>query len=269
MKVLKWIAIAVVGLAIIGALLPDEKKDDSAPSASTAAQDSSSSSESLEDTLAEDTVTPAPTPEPTPEPLNVAAAGPTQTTRDQVTLRGSIGVTGTKVRVDGNPAKVRGRHWSRTVTIRKKGDNRYRIVATKKGHDRDTTTAVITRKLSAAEREAARAAERQAFANAATTIPYNQLEKNPNRYKGKKVVYRGQIFQIQEDGGSTWMLLSVTDEGYGFWSDNIWVNYDGTIRGAEDDVITVYGTITGEESYETQIGGETYVPKMRAKFISE
>jgi len=90
-----------------------------------------------------------------------------------------------------------------------------------------------------------------------------------DRYKGKKVVYRGQIFQIQEDGGSTWMLLSVTDEGYGFWSDNIWVNYDGTIRGAEDDVITVYGTITGEESYETQIGGETYVPKMRAKFISE
>jgi hypothetical protein len=52
------------------------------------------------------------------------------------------------------------------------------------------------------------------------------------------------------------MLLSVTDEGYGLWSDNIWVNYEGTIRGAEDDVITVYGTITGDESYEPARAGD-------------
>ena len=67
----------------------------------------------------------------------------------------------------------------------------------------------------------------------------------------------------------TWMLLSVTDEGYGFWSDNVWVEFDGTIKGAEEDVITVYGTITGSESYETQIGGETYVPKLKGRYVVE
>jgi hypothetical protein len=49
----------------------------------------------------------------------------------------------------------------------------------------------------------------------------------------------------------------------------VWVEYDGTIRGAEEDIITVYGTIKGEQSYETQIGGETYVPKMRARYVVE
>jgi hypothetical protein len=32
---------------------------------------------------------------------------------------------------------VKGRHWSHQVTIKRKGDNRYRIVATKRGHDRN------------------------------------------------------------------------------------------------------------------------------------
>ena len=209
------------------------------------------------------------TPEPTPEPLEVSVTGPSTTTSNQVTLRGRVAVAGTKVRVAGKPAKVKGRTWTRKVTIKKTGDNRYKVVATKSGHDRDSTTAIVTRKLSKAEKQARTAAKRQTFMNSATTIPYNQLEKNPDRYKGKKVVYRGQIFQIQEDYGSTWLLLSVTDEGYGFWSDNVWVEFDGTIKGAEEDVITVYGTITGSESYETQIGGETYVPKLKARYVVE
>ena len=65
------------------------------------------------------------------------------------------------------------------------------------------------------------------------------------------------------------MLLSVTDEGYGFWTDNIWVNFTEPIAAAEEDVVTVYGKMTGSEEYETQIGGSTYVPRMNAKYIDE
>jgi hypothetical protein len=65
------------------------------------------------------------------------------------------------------------------------------------------------------------------------------------------------------------VLLSVTNDGYGFWDDRIWINYPGTIKGAEDDIITVYGTVAGEKSYETQIGGETYVPEVDARYIEE
>jgi hypothetical protein len=255
MKVLMWVVGVVVALAVLGALLGGPEEDQAQDRAATADTDQAATEQA--------------TPEPTPEPLNVAFNAPSHTTKDQVKLRGTVDVAGTDVFVAGRPAKVRGKRWEATIAIKKKGDNRYKVVAVKPGHPRDRTTAVVTRTLSAAERAAQREAERQAFMAMATSLDYDQLAKNPNRHKGTKVVFRGQIFQIQEDFGQTWMLLSVTDEGYGFWDDNVWVEYDGTIRGAEEDIITVYGTIKGEQSYETQIGGETYVPKMRARYVVE
>lgn len=124
------------------------------------------------------------------------------------------------------------------------------------------------------EREASEKAEKAEreeaeFRETAITIDYNQLIKNPDRYKGEKVVYEGQILQIQEEAGFGIMLLSVTNEGYGFWDDNIWVNFYEPIDAAEEDIITVYGKITGSEEYETQIGGSTYVPRMNAVYIDE
>ncbi|HWD39612.1 MAG TPA: hypothetical protein VG944_12240 [Fimbriimonas sp.] len=118
------------------------------------------------------------------------------------------------------------------------------------------------------EREEREAAKEAAFREEATTIDYDQLIKNPYRYVGEKVVYTGQIFQIQE-GFESFMLLSVTDEGYGFWTDEIWVSGFGEIESAEEDVVTVYGTVTGAEEYETSIGGSNYVPKIKAKYIDE
>lgn len=111
--------------------------------------------------------------------------------------------------------------------------------------------------------------EEAAFREEAKTIDYDQLIKDASDYKGEKVVYTGQIFQIQEFAGESIILLSVTDEGYGFWTDNIWVDYAGEIDSAEEDIITVYGKITGSKEYETQIGGSTYVPRMTAKYIDE
>lgn len=118
------------------------------------------------------------------------------------------------------------------------------------------------------EREERKAEKEAAFREEATSIDYDQLIKNPYRYIGEKVVYTGQIFQIQEGLGS-FMLLSVTDEGYGFWTDEIWVSGFGEIESAEEDVITVYGTVTGAEEYDTQGGGSNYVPKIKAKYVDE
>jgi hypothetical protein len=61
--------------------------------------------------------------------------------------------------------------------------------------------------------------------------------------------------------------VSVTNEGYDVWDDNVWVDYTGHFPQGEGDLITIYGTVTGSKSYETQIGGETYVPRVKAKYI--
>lgn len=121
-------------------------------------------------------------------------------------------------------------------------------------------------------RERAAAAEEQRrldFINSAETIPYAQLQKDPTAYVGRKVKYYGRIFQIQQEGGAGIILLSVTDEGYDFWTDEIWVNYTGNVAGAEGDFLTVYGVVRGQKSFETQIGGERYVPEIDDVYIEE
>jgi hypothetical protein len=115
------------------------------------------------------------------------------------------------------------------------------------------------------EREEAKEA---AFRDEATAIDYDQLIKNPYRYVGDKVVYTGQIFQIQEGFGG-FMLLSVTDEGFDFWTDEIYVTGFGHIESAEEDIITVYGIVKGAKEYDTQSGGTNYVPRIKAKYVDE
>jgi hypothetical protein len=151
------------------------------------------------------------------------------------------------------------------------------VEAAAPGYNRTRREYQVTRELSVAEqrarREAARARRaqrKQEFMASAQTIDYDQLAKSPEKYAGTKVKYYGQIFQIQEDplGGGI-VLLSVTDEGYGFWTDEIWANYNGKVQGAEEDFLTVYGTVLGSKSFETQIGGERFVSEINAKYIEE
>lgn len=211
-----------------------------------------------------------PEPEPVQKPIiDVGFDGPEAVRRDQVTLRGTVTPANANVRVEGQRAAVTGTKWTKVVNL-DSGDNEIEILGSKKGHTEDSIVATVTRKLSQAEKEQRRTERKQKFINAATTIPYNQLEKSPDRYAGDKVVYTGQIFQIQEEpeGGGV-MLVAVTRDEFDLWDDNVWVNYEGSIKSAEDDVITFYGTVQGEKSYDTQAGGETYVPEIDAKYIQE
>jgi hypothetical protein len=63
------------------------------------------------------------------------------------------------------------------------------------------------------------------------------------------------------------MLLSTTDDGYGVWTDNVWIDYGSDISYVANDIVTVYGTVTGTKSYETQAGGETDVPEVKARYV--
>lgn len=183
---------------------------------------------------------------------------------------GSDGARGTvrnvRVTVNGRAASVDGSRWSAPVSV-SSGTKTFRVAASKSGYDGDQTRIDVRRRLSKAEKAARAAAAKQRWMASATSIPFGQLDKNPDRYSGDRVTYRGQIFQIQEDFGSTMILLSVTDEGYGFWTDEIMVTYDGTTEAVEDDIVTIYGTVEGSETYDTRIGGENTVAKIEAKYI--
>ncbi|MBM7648459.1 Skp family chaperone for outer membrane proteins [Bacillus ectoiniformans] len=117
------------------------------------------------------------------------------------------------------------------------------------------------------EEEAKKKAEQELAEKKANaqTISYPQLKKNPDRHTGEYVKYTGKIIQILEDGDYTNIRLSVTQESYG-WDSNdvIFIEYDGLTDYVEDDVVTVYGMIYGEYKYKSQAGWDISLPGLMA-----
>lgn len=263
----RWWAYTLAGLIVLGAISAafgdDSKKNDSASSSDT----TTATTEAAVETTP--TVT-APPVQPDPDlPVRISNSTDSTVHSSSVVIRGRA-PRSAKVRINKKAPQHRSKRTFSTTVSLDRGENEIRVTASAPGYKSFHESVYVTRKLSAAEKAAARAAAQQSFIAGARTIPYKQLNKNADRYTGERVCYSGQIFQIQEDGDSGGlMLLSVTDMGYGIWDDNVWVDYDHSIKSAEDDIVKVCGTITGSKSYETQIGGETYVPRMHARYVIE
>ncbi len=107
----------------------------------------------------------------------------------------------------------------------------------------------------------------------AVTIPYDDLFRYNEQHVGKTVRYVGQVLQVQEkeclifcDESDTGyiMRVAVTKGSYGFWDDPIWVDYSGTQRFLEDDIVTVWGVVDGLEKYTAVLGNQVTIPRIKA-----
>lgn len=177
-----WALAAFVVLGIIGALIPEDKKNDKpARTASAPVADTANQARTPPATGASE---PAPAAEPAPTPtVAVDWKGPEETTRDKVTLRGTV-TYGAHVKVNGQRAAITGgTNWSKVVRVKEHGENVYSVKATKEGYDSDDLEASVTRKLSAAEkaairqREAARRAGARALASAKSYLSHSAFSK--------------------------------------------------------------------------------------------
>src|SRR3954453_4137352 len=172
---LKWGLIAFVGLVVLGALLGDDEKVGNTQKGSEATSTASTP---------EPSPTATSTPEPTPDPeVSVDYTGPVNVHSDSVVLKGTVDPANAHVRVKGQPVTVRHGHWKLPVTLTKHGDNTFRVVATRKGYVKSSTTATIVRELSAAERavirqeKAARRANRRALESAESYLAMSGFSK--------------------------------------------------------------------------------------------
>jgi len=95
-------------------------------------------------------------------------------------------------------------------------------------------------------------------------INYKELNKDPAKYIGSKVKFTGQVSQIQESNGIGFLLFNVTKGSYDFWDDPIWVDYYQSSNAVKDDIITVYGLITGAKTYQSVAGWNITVPNIEA-----
>ena len=118
--------------------------------------------------------------------------------------------------------------------------------------------------------EAARAAAKLASLKSdAQVIPYKELARNPDAYKGKTVKYTGKVIQVQEDGNNVGLRVNVTKNTYGY-ENTMFITYDkGIISGRvlEDDIISFWGTSAGLLTYKTVMGSEMSIPQVLVQIV--
>ena len=100
----------------------------------------------------------------------------------------------------------------------------------------------------------------------AKTVSYDALARNTESYQGSIVYYRGEVVQVQESSGSRAALrVNVTHDGR-WWSDTVWVNYSGE-RLLDDDIIDLWGTVTGRRTYRAVLGNSITIPEIDALLV--
>ena len=104
----------------------------------------------------------------------------------------------------------------------------------------------------------------------AVTIPYDDLFRNNEEHVGKVVRYVGKVVEVQEnvcilcDNPGYHLRVEVNKGSYGLWDDPIWVEYMGTERFLEDDIVTVWGVVDGLKKYIAVLGNQITIPQITA-----
>lgn len=93
-----------------------------------------------------------------------------------------------------------------------------------------------------------------------TGITYEQLARNPDDFKDKKIKFSGKVLQVLEGSGKNNQIRLAVNDDYG---NILFCEYNKNIvssRILEDDHITVYGTSYGLYSYTSTMGATITIP---------
>lgn len=106
-----------------------------------------------------------------------------------------------------------------------------------------------------------------------STIDFDTIARNPDKYKGKKYKFTGEVIQVSETSllGMTFcdLRIDVTQGEYG-WEDTIYATVtikEGEDRILEDDIITIWGTCEGNYTYTSVMGASISLPKIDVEYF--
>lgn len=115
--------------------------------------------------------------------------------------------------------------------------------------------------------------KKQLYKNECQKYSYKEISRNPSNYEGKKAVFTGEVIQVIREniyGVTVYNLRVNVTRGRYTYSDTVYVTYyaledEGYIL--EDDIITMYGELDGEKTYETIFGASVTIPAFSAEYI--
>jgi len=104
-----------------------------------------------------------------------------------------------------------------------------------------------------------------AYKNAKTNIPYDELFRNSEDYKGQYVRYTGKVIQVLGEPGEWNLRVNITKEAsgsYDFWDDTVFVYSYSQERVIDDDIIEFTALVNGTITYKSVMGGDITVPSL-------
>lgn len=96
---------------------------------------------------------------------------------------------------------------------------------------------------------------------------YNTIARDSNSYKDTKVKFRGKVLQEGSSGDGINYIRLAVDSNY---DTVLFVTYTSdqvSVRILEDDILTIYGTVVGDYSYETVMGATMTLPWVHSDMI--
>lgn len=111
---------------------------------------------------------------------------------------------------------------------------------------------------------------KKAYCDSCKAYTYKEIARNPNSVKGEKAKFTGEVIQVMEDGSSVVLRVNITAKGR-YYDDTIYVKYtrkaDDEDRILEDDIVNIYGTLAGLETYTSITNQSVTLPKVYAEYI--
>lgn len=102
----------------------------------------------------------------------------------------------------------------------------------------------------------------------ATIVPYEELARYPEKYKGQPVKIKGKVSQVLNSFGGVNLRMFTKQSEYSedaWYENDIFVDYKSpNERILEKDIITVYGYADGIQEYTTVLGAQRAIPKIKA-----
>ena len=102
----------------------------------------------------------------------------------------------------------------------------------------------------------------------AKTISYDELMRHNDNYVGEIIHLKGSVMQVFEISKDKYGLLVFTRKSNSWYYDDdlVLVYYEGE-RLLEDDIIEIWGRVTGLVTYKTVLGSENTVPGIKALHV--
>lgn len=104
------------------------------------------------------------------------------------------------------------------------------------------------------------------------TYSYDKIARSPDEYRGKYAKFYGKVVQVMQDksAGKIEYSLRIGTGGSYYYDNVILCTYTASTNDSrilEDDMVTIYGELRGEYTYETVMGNEITLPFMSVEYV--